>query len=217
MIDGSVIILLSLAALFAFVIWLLFRIRSYRRRIREIENLAGEISTMGPSSGARVGDTSPILPESDILIIFNRGTREPWKRRFNTSVSKGLKGMVISTHEPRKVRSQYPGDIMIVWLNRSTAVGREKDVALVNPTNLPGLIDEVESHLIDNGIGGIVLLDGFEDILRYNDPDRVIRFLQSLRDRCSRGKISVVAPMNYRAVPQRVRNQLSESFETVVI
>jgi hypothetical protein len=102
-------------------------------------------------------------------------------------------------------------------LNRSRAVKTGDDVAVVNPTNLSGVIDEIDEYFRENHRKGAILMDRFEDVIEANDINRVMRFLKTMKDKASREKLAVIVPLSYKAVPQRVRNQLQESFEAVIL
>jgi len=215
--TGTLIILLMLGLFLATIAWWVFRIIRFRRRKEEIDRLSMEIADLSSKTKVkRKKPPSPKLPRGDLLIILHRNGGKPWKRSFRESLRSGVKSMIVTARTPRDVRSQYDGDYRIVWLNRSMAHEPEEGVRLVNPTNLSGVVDEADNYFRSSE-GGIILLDGFDEMIHSNDIGRILRFLRTIKERAADGKISVVAPLNYKATHQRVRNQLTESFEAVVI
>jgi len=88
---------------------------------------------------------------------------------------------------------------------------------VVNPTNLSVILDEVRTYMKSGPAGGVVFFEGFDEIISGNEMNRVIRFLRMLRSACREDHFSSVVPLAYRAVTQRVRNQLKDGFETVVV
>ena len=111
----------------------------------------------------------------------------------------------------------YPGGPLHIWLDRSTAHEIDDRTVLVNPTNLSSILEEIRSHLPRRKGGGVVVFEGFEEVLSGNEIERVVRFLKMLRQSSDDNDISTIVPLPYRAVPQRARNRLMEGFESVVI
>jgi hypothetical protein len=169
----------------------------------------------GDSSGT--DDDPPTLPDKELLIVMYRNKKRPWRGVVNSRSEDNMKVMVISPRKPKEMRRLYPSVPMIVWLDRSTAHDLDDDTVVVNPTNLSSLLEEIRSYIGKGGKGGTVVFEGFEEVISGNEVSRVIRFLNMLKQTCREDAISVIVPLPYRAVPQRVRNQLSEGFESVVI
>ena len=220
MIEGRLIIMMSIIGILIVLIWWAYRLSTFRRKRRKIELLSQDIGEMYADGVTRAHAQSgpgPEIPDGNLLVLFHHGNRSPWKRTFNRALKEKGHGMVVSTSNPEEVRSQYKGDIRIVWLNRSTAARARRSVVVVNPTNLSGVINEVDTFFVEGERKGVILLDGFEDILQFNDVSRVIRFLNAMKDRCAGNDLSLIAPLSDKAVPQRVRSQIEESFDTVVI
>ena len=223
MIPAYIIILISLAGLVLILVWFFYRLRFHRRKRRRIEELSCEIREMedpvvtATRARRKPGEEVPDLPEDELLVIFHRGKKRKWKSAFRKALREGGPGMIITTTDPKDLIRGYKGDLDVIWLNRSTAAETEKRVVIVNPTNLSGILDEVETSLCERRRRGIIMLDRFEEVIQNNDPKRVVRFLNALRNKCRKNHLSAIAPLNYKAVPQRVRSQLSESFDTVVV
>lgn len=213
--PGTIIILFTLGLFLATIVWWIFRIARFKKRRDEIDRLSMEIADLeGKKAPASKGPHSPKLPEEDLLLILHRNGNRPWKGAFRDAVESGKRAMIVTARNPREVRSQYRGDYGLVWLNRSVAHKPQNGVRVVNPTNLSGIVDEADQYFKN---GGVLLLDGFDEMMHANEIGRIMRFLRTMQGRAGDMNVSVIAPLNYRATPQRIRNQLTESFEVVVI
>ena len=106
---------------------------------------------------------------------------------------------------------------MHIWLDRSRAHKTDEDTIVVNPTNLSGVLHELDSYFKGRNKGGVVVFEGFEGVVSANEISRVVRFLTMIHQSCRDKALSVVVPLSYRSVPQRSRNRLMEAFESVVI
>ncbi|MGA1821068.1 MAG: DUF835 domain-containing protein [Thermoplasmatota archaeon] len=223
--NQSTAILIMMSVLVVLTIaWWIYRLISFKKKRERIEELAREISEMhvqqtgknSDGTGSQF-DMAPQLPEGDLLILLHKNGRKPWKTTFRKSVKEGIPGLIVSTSPPREIRSQFKGEIKIIWLNRSKAVKSEDSVAVVNPTNLSGIIDETDEYFRENHKKGVILMDRFEDVIQANDMSRVLKFLKTMKEKASRERLAVIVPLSYKATPQRVRNQLQESFEAVIL
>ena len=174
------------------------------------------------SSSARDGSTDadaevrgdPIIPERELLIILFRNKQRPWRGAVNVRTETGAHLVIVSARRPGEILKLYRGVPSYIWLDRSTAHEARDGIVVVNPTNLSSVLDEIRTL---GRKGGIVVFEGFEDILAANELDRVIRFLNMLGQTCRSHSLSAIVPVPYRAVPQRSRNQLTEAFESMVV
>jgi len=197
--------------------WTLYRINAHRRRVRDLGEVTGSVQGAGSGVEELPVEGPPSLPDKDILLVMYRNRDRPWRSAVLSRLKEGSRGVVISTMPPGEMREFYRGRIRFIWLDRSTAHEPEDGVVVVNPTNLSGILDEISSYLKAGSAGGVVVIEGFEDMVHQNDISRLLKFLNMLRQLCRGRSISAVVPFPYRAVTQRVRNQLTEGFESVVI
>ena len=218
--EATTILLICALGLTLLVAYLIYRINTYKKRIAPIRHISTEISTMdredrrSPKKKTGPSIDTPVIPESELLVILHKENRKPWLKAVSSKLSEGRRGVIVTVKDPDTIRSRYRGDVRFIWLDRSTAHDLKEDMTVVNPTNLSKLLQEIEDTIEAEGI---VLFNGFEEVLGANETSRVIRFLRMLNDSCSKKRYSSIIPANYRAVPQRVRVQLTESFESVVI
>ncbi len=200
--------------------WTLYRVNAHKKRLKDLESDAIGIGRMneamsGEGSPASIG--APSLPDSELLLVMYRNKDRPWRSAVGQRLKEGGKAVVISTVPPSEVRDLYSGKTRFVWLDRSTAHDLKKDEAVINPTNLSGILDEISGFLKLGTAGGVIVFEGFEDVVRQNEVERVLKFLNMLRQLCRDRSFSAVVPFPYKAVTQRVRNQLTEGFESVVV
>jgi hypothetical protein len=219
--ETSTLLLLACGiGLLLLMIWTMYRIRLHRKKMRDMDLTAREIGELSrediPKSTVK-DEEPPTLPEKELLIVMYRNRKRPWRRVVNSRSDEGSRVMVISPRPPREMRKLYPSVQRFIWLDRSTAHELEEDTVVVNPTNLSSLLEEITEYVGKRGKPGIAVFEGFEEIISGNDLDRVLRFLNMVKQSCRDRSISVVVPLPYRAVPQRVRNRLTEGFESVVI
>ncbi len=214
--DTATLLLLSCGiGLILALVWTVYRINSHKRKISRMEGIAGEVERDISSRSERKVSPPSGLPESELLIVLYRNRDRPWRGTINSRTSLEGPLVVVTTDPPDQIRTIYKGLKSIVWLDRSTAHDLEEDEIVVNPTNLSRVLDEINNTIGKKG--GIVVFEGFEGILAANEMSRVIRFLTMLRRSCNDRSISAVVPLPYKAVTQRVRNQLVEGFESVVV
>jgi len=216
--TGTLIIYGTASCLVLLLAWLVFRLARYRSRRIDIEQRAKEISRMSAPPDVKraraASDRSNLqAPAAGILLVMHRAGESPARGMFVRAVEGGRRGIVVTSEDPRNVPLE--GDVHRIWLNRSTVRSLPEGTAAVNPTNLSGLLEDIASA--QAGRRAIVLLDRFEELMAQNDIDRVMRFLNMLRDRSARDRLTVLVPLAYKAVPQRVRSRLMEAFETVVV
>jgi hypothetical protein len=215
--EALTILILCGAGLILMIAYLMYRIGSYKKKVR-IRDAAGEISFLEknekpPARNNHVIET-PTIPEGEVLIILHKGNSRPWRKAVKDRLREGRRAVIITMRDPSQLRSSFKGDVRFIWLERSTAHNVDGNIIVVNPTNLSKLLQEVQASVENEGI---VLFRGFEDLLSSNDASRVIRFLKMLDESCTKGRFSTIVPAPYKAIPQRIRVQLTESFETVVI
>lgn len=200
--------------------WLMFRIIQYRKRTTEIDERARKISALNAPTKVKKGRPSydrkvMEAPSVGLLVIMHKNGQTPAREMFVNALTKNRKGILITAEDPKEVPIE--NDIKRIWLNRSIVKRRGNDIIIVNPTNLSGLLEEINSSTSGDEGSTIVLLDEFHEIINTNDIARVIKFLNMLRENAVRDRLSILVPLPYKSLPQRIRNQIMESFETVVV
>lgn len=218
--TATLVLLVCGIGLLLLMVWTMYRIQIHRKKIQAMEKNAREIGEMAREEdpiGPIPDEAPPTLPDKELLIVMYRNKRRPWRSVVNSRSEDGRKVMVISPRPPKEMKRLYLNVPKIVWLDRSTAHELDDGTVVVNPTNLSSLLEEIRSYVGRNSKGSTIVFEGFEEVITGNEVTRVIRFLNMLKQTCRDDSISVVVPLPYRAVPQRIRNQLTEGFESVVI
>jgi len=205
--------------LIAVMAWTLYRIQQHRKKMRDLDDTSIEIGRMARTEQRNeIADHSaPTLPPSDLLVVLFRNKKRPWRRPVSDRIGKGDRVLIVTPKPPSEVGRMYPGGPTHIWLDRSTAHDVDDRTIVVNPTNLSSVLDEVRSHLPNRKGGGVVVFDAFDEVLAANEVERDVRFLKMMKQTARENMISVIVPLPYKAVPQRVRNQLTEGFESVVM
>src|SRR3989454_1200116 len=124
-------------------------------------------------------------------------------------VAKGSKGLVVSRIYPDEVRRRYGlKDTPVLWLSR----GYGKDT--VNPTNLGALVHEIE-RFASGKEDSIVLLDGLEYLLVQNDPQKIVKFVQTLEDTASVHHTKILIPFDVKSVTEAQRALIMRDLQTL--
>ncbi|MFW3146877.1 MAG: hypothetical protein ACMUIE_08720 [Thermoplasmatota archaeon] len=221
--TANLILLLSGLGLVLVLAWTMYRIDQHRKKTRKLDEMAIGIGKMSsvrtdPEGTAEAGSSiSPMLPTRDILVVMYKDKNKPWRSAVRQELRKDSRVMVVSTRSPTEIREIYPGIERMIWLDRSRAHKTQRGVIVVNPTNLSGLLEDIRSSLGGTDGRSFAVFEGFEEVINANDPARVMRFLTMLKQTCGKDGISAVVTLPYRAVAQRTKNQLLETFETVVV
>ncbi|MCU0799299.1 MAG: DUF835 domain-containing protein [Candidatus Thermoplasmatota archaeon] len=220
--EGTLIIILCAIGLVMVLAYMIYRITSHRKKVNRLYDLSREIGSTIPRTGRSRIDIGapvmePVVPDNDLIILFHRNGNKVWLSAFRSRLESGSPGLLVTPQPPGPKRREYPAGARTIWLDRSIAHPEESGSTVINPTNLSALFREIEDHFQKGGGKGVLLMDDFESVLTANDPQRVIRFLTMLRGSCARTGYSALVPIAYRAVPQRVRNQLSEAMDAVVM
>jgi hypothetical protein len=220
--EGTIIMVLCAVGLVLVLAYMIYRISSHRKKMNRLYDLSREIGSSVPMKGSGRIDrgakvTDPVIPEKDLIVLFHRNGNRAWADVFRRRTRGGGPGLLVTSDPPKKGDVGGPDGTRTIWLDRSMAHPEARNMTVINPTDLSALYREIEDHFQGKPSGGILLLDGFESVLGANEAQRVIRFLTMLRGSCARHGYSTMVPIAYRAVPQRVRNQLSEAMDTVVM
>jgi hypothetical protein len=214
------ILIICSVGLILLAAYLIYIVSNLRKKQKDVYDMAREIGSMEKDSVSPVKKTkpsmidTPMLPEDEVLVILHKENRKPWMKLIRERSREGSRIIYVSKKDPNKVKVGSMGHPYYIWLDRSTAHKEDKNISIINPTNLSRLLQEIQENIKKDSI---VLIDDLEGLISENDASRVISFLSMVRTSCARSHFSVIAPAPYRAIPQRTRSKLTESFETVVI
>jgi len=92
------------------------------------------------------------------------------------NLNMGLEGLIVARRSPNSIRSAYGlKKTAIVWL--STTPGLE----VVHPSSL-GILTDAVVRFLERSTNAIVLLDGFESLVTYNDFRRALQAIEHIKD-----------------------------------
>ena len=126
---------------------------------------------------------------------------------FASEVSKGAEGLAITRMYPDMARRRYGlKDVPVLWLTRG--YGKER----IRPTNLGAIVQEIEGF-----VGGkentVVLLEGLEYLLVQNDPQKIVKFVQTVVDTASVHHTRILIPFNIKAVEDPLRALITRDLQ----
>jgi hypothetical protein len=129
---------------------------------------------------------------------------------FEQSLSAGCRGLVVSRELPKRIQADRNlGDSRVVWLTNLVGEGR------INPTAIGILMSQVRSF-IESNERTIVLLDGLEYLVSLNTYDRMLQFMNQLRDVVMTNESSLVVPIDPRTLSEREIALLERNLEVIV-
>ena len=128
---------------------------------------------------------------------------------FEHALSSGFRGLVVSRELPKRVQADRNlGDSRVVWLTNLVGEGR------INPTAIGILMSQVRSF-IEGNPRTIVLIDGFEYLVSLNTYDRMLQFMNQLRDIVMTNESSLIVPIDPRTLSEREIALLERNLEVV--
>jgi hypothetical protein len=120
-------------------------------------------------------------------------------------------GYILSRRAPATIREEFGfKNVRITWI----ATGTGQDV--VDPTK-PGLIAHTVMEFLSKTKNGVVLLDGVESVMVYNDFNRAARMLEQINDFVMQCQGYFIVPIDPKAFDSRERAMLMRNFETLAV
>jgi len=121
------------------------------------------------------------------------------------------KGYILSRRAPKTIRDEFGlKDVMITWI--ATGVGQD----VTDPTK-PGLIAHTIMEFLSNTKNGVVLLDGLESVMVYNDFNRTSKMLEQINDFVMQYQGYLIVPIDPKAFDSRERALLMRNFDTIAV
>jgi len=120
-------------------------------------------------------------------------------------------GYILSRRAPAAIREEFGfKDVRITWI--ATGAGQE----VMDPTK-PGLMAHAIMEFLSKTKNGVVLLDGIESVMVYNDFNRAARMLEQINDFVMQYQGYLIVPIDPKAFDSRERAMLMRNFETVAV
>jgi hypothetical protein len=121
------------------------------------------------------------------------------------------KGYTVTRRYPDQLRSQFDlGDVQITWLTSQTG-----DMC-IDPTKLSQIAHAVMEFFQKN-TNAIVLIDGIETIITYNDFNKTLRMLEQINDFVMQYKGCLLIPIDPKAFDEKERALIERNFVTISV
>jgi len=191
-------------AIFALLFFLFFSIRvllKYRQARVEIDRIEQKKKAIKlPARDKRLGGAFNIVefPSTSIQFQYFRGEL--------------IKGGLYFTPLPgERLREQLPGvparEILIVKDSPRKYTRKAYKI-----TDLSGILEEVMDYWEEGGSGGVVF-NSFENVMVENEPERIRRFLNHLKELAEREGKVVLISLSPKALPAKYRRFLRDRLE----
>jgi len=120
-------------------------------------------------------------------------------------------GYILSRRAPATIREEFGfKDVRIAWM--ATEAGQE----VVDPTK-PGLMAHSIMEFLSKTKNGVVLLDGIESVMVYNDFSKALRMLEQINDFVMQYQGYLIVPIDPKAFDSRDRAMLMRNFENLAV
>ncbi len=115
---------------------------------------------------------------------------------FNGMTNGGARGLCIVRTYPPQISHKLSGQTSLVWLTKTEA-SQDNSLGLecVSPSDLAKLSSLFRGFL-KNGTESVVVLEGVEYLVRHNDFNSVLKFLQNMMDQVILSKSILLLPLN---------------------
>lgn len=129
---------------------------------------------------------------------------------YDQAVSSGFAGMIVTRDFPKRLSEEHEiGSSKVVWLTNLVGDGR------INPTAIGILMGQIRSF-IDANPRSVVMIDGLEYLISLNTYDRMLQFMQQLRDVVVTHDSILLVPLDPRTLTQREVAMLERGMEPIV-
>ncbi|UCE91517.1 MAG: DUF835 domain-containing protein [Methanobacteriota archaeon] len=163
---------------------------------------------MGPAGSSGIS-LSGELKLGNVYLVEERRPRASFDF-FEQGLSADCCGMLVTRELPDKVVSDREiGESNVVWLTNLVGEGR------VNPTAIGILMSHVRSF-IEKHEKSVVLIDGLEYLISLNTYDRMLQFMNQLRDVVITNNSALIVPVDPRTLSERELALLERNLEVVV-
>jgi len=121
------------------------------------------------------------------------------------------KGCVMTRRNPEQLRQQFDlVDVQVTWLTTQSGDG------CVDPSR-PNLLAHAVMEFFQKNKNAIVLIDGLESIIVYNDFDKAVKMLELINDFVMQYRGYLIIPIDPTAFEPRERAIIERNFEIISI
>ena len=155
--------------------------------------------------------TSPDQLESG----FNYLIEEPQPKRsfefFKAKVSKGAKGLCISTSYPKKIIEEYGlHGTTVYWLSEL-----EFDNQSLHPRRLDFEVTRAIQNFVKSNPSSLLIIDGVEFLILINGFERVMTFIKKMNDIMSATASTLITSINPSAFSEEKLSIIEREFDRV--
>jgi hypothetical protein len=155
--------------------------------------------------------TSPDQLESG----FNYLIEEPQPKRsfefFKAKVSKGAKGLCISTSYPKKIIEEYGlQGTTVYWLSEL-----EFDNQSLHPRRLDFEVTRAIQNFVKSNPSSVLIIDGVEFLILINGFERVMTFIKKMNDIMSATASTLITSINPSAFSEEKLSIIEREFDRV--
>lgn len=154
--------------------------------------------------------TSGVDPKpGNVYLIEERKPKASYEL-FDQMMSFGCRGLVVTRDFPKKLLSEKElGHCKVLWLTNLVGDGR------INPTAIGLLMGQMRTF-IEGQERSVVILDGLEYLITLNTYDRMLQFMNQLRDIVVTNDCILLVPLDPRTVTQRELALFERGMEPVI-
>ncbi|MBE0519357.1 MAG: DUF835 domain-containing protein [Thermoplasmata archaeon] len=133
-------------------------------------------SSITPEPERMLDDARPITLEAKkTYIVWGSDGKRAYEIMME-ALDTGLEGLIIARKHPNTIREQYGlKKTATLWLSTTASQN------VINPANF-GILTDTIIRFIERGSNTIVLLDGFESLVTYNDFRKALLVIDHLKD-----------------------------------
>lgn len=155
--------------------------------------------------------TSPDQLESG----FNYLIEEPQPKRsfefFKAKVTKGAKGLCISTSYPKKIIEEYGlHGTTVYWLSEL-----EFDNQSLHPRRLDFEVTRAIQNFVKSNPSSVLIIDGVEFLILINGFERVMTFIKKMNDIMSATASTLITSINPSAFSEEKLSIIEREFDRV--
>jgi len=131
---------------------------------------------------------------------------------FADLVSHGIKGLCITRMNPDIVRKKFgiEKSVPVYWLSKI-----EGEHSL-EPTNVRLMVNTIEKFVNENQYG-VVLLDGLEYLISFNDFTTLVKVVEDVCEIVSAKKSNFILPINPSALGEKETARLERNMEILAV
>ena len=146
---------------------------------------------------------------SNVYLIEERKPKMTFEL-LDQSLSSGYTALIITRDYPKKLLSEKEiGCCRVLWLTNIVGEGR------INPTAIGILMGHIRAF-VESQVKTTVVLDGLEYLITLNTYDRMLQFMNQLRDIVVTNDCILLVPLDPRTLSQRELALLERNMETIV-